>query len=329
MKDIGSFIEYVFPKAKNRLFDSIGEDDIICLNSCRAAIYHAVRCYGVNKVWIAKYQCDEVRDFLRAKGVEILFYDMDSAFRPIIPGGTNEPDTAVVFSNYFGILGNKHFAPLLERFHNVIIDNAQALFFPPQAGCINCYSPRKFVPAPDGAYVVGDHVNRFSYEQDRSSDTCQFLFMRQEYGCDMHAYSYKKENDRRIQASDVMLMSPLTKAMLEAVDYAEVKEKRKRNFEYARTLFDGMNLFDAAHLFDEHCVPMGYPLLADREIIPIFHEKHIYQPRYWEYILDEFDEGSMEYRLAKYMALICIDQGCEKNELDYQYSIVRGILGGV
>ena len=328
MRDLGSFIAYSFPKAEHLLFEDVCEENIIRLNSCRAAIYHAIRCYDVNKVWIARYQCDEVRDFLLKKGVTVLYYDMDSRFQPIFEEEVNSEDSAIVFSNYFGILGDRHFAPLIKRFRNVIIDNAQALFYPPQKGCINCYSPRKFVAAPDGAYVIGERVNRFTYETDFSSDTCQFLFMRQEYGCDMHAYAYKKENDKRIHEADVKLMSPLTQAMLDSVDYPAVKEQRKQNFAYARTLFDRMNLLDLDRIADDACAPMGYPLLTDFEIIPTFHEKHIYQPRYWEYILDEFPETSLEYRLTKYMALICTDQGCGKAELDYQYDLVMQIAGG-
>lgn len=322
MKDLGSFIEYEFPE-QQRLFSDVPQSDIMELNSCRAAIYHAIRCYGVSRVWIAKYQCDEVRDYLCSKGIEVFYYDMNLDFEPLFDGDCNSEDSAIVFSNYFGLLGDKHFLPLIRRFRNVIIDNAQALFYPPQTGCINCYSPRKFVAAPDGAYVIGENVNRFEYEEDRSSDTCQFLFMRQEYGCDMHAYSYKKQNDARIHADDIKRMSPLTRCMLSAVDYDAVIKKRKENYEYARSVFDRMNKFDLDQIADENCVPMGYPLLTDFEIIPTFHEYRIYQPRYWEYILDEAPKNNMEYQLAKYMALICIDQRYGREDIDYQYEVIK------
>lgn len=166
MEDLGSYIEFPLEKGKE-LFKDIPEGNIIRLNTCRAAIYHSVRCLGVNKVWIAKYQCDVVRDFLLRKGVEVLYYEIDEAFNPKLE--RNEDDTAIVLTNYFGVLGDKHFKPLIGKYQNVIIDNAQAFFTPPMDGCINCYSPRKFVATPDGAYVIGENVNRFDYPQDLSS----------------------------------------------------------------------------------------------------------------------------------------------------------------
>lgn len=322
MRDIGSFIEYEFPDFGKNPFRKIPDSDIIKLNSCRSAICHALRCYDVKKVWIATYQCNEVEDFLVKNGYEVLYYSIDAQFEPIFDGTCNEEDTAIVFSNYFGILGDSHFIPLVERFHNVIIDNAQGLYYHPMEGCYNVYSPRKFVAAPDGAYVVGHNANRFHYETDFSSDTCQFLFMRSEYGCDMHAYSYKKENDVHLQCPEIKTMSPLTEAMLDAVDYDICREKRLENYRYARTLFDAINLF-SPEIFCSECVPMGYPLLTDYEIIPEFHNKHIYQPRYWEYLLERFSVENLEYRLTKYLTLICIDQRYGKEEIDYQYHIVK------
>lgn len=179
-EDLGSYIEFPLEK-KRELFKDINERDKIRLNTCRAAIYHSVKCYNVKKVWIAKYQCDVVRDFLLNNGLEVFYYDIDLEFNPVLDG--NEEDTAIVLTNYFGILGDTHFDPLIKKFKNVIIDNAQALFYHPKEKCFNCYSPRKFVASPDGAYVIGKDVNRFKYEQDISSNTAQFLFMRYEYGC--------------------------------------------------------------------------------------------------------------------------------------------------
>lgn len=320
MRDLGSYVELELEKGRD-LFNSIPSENIVYLNTCRAGIYHAVRCYGVNKVWIAKYQCDVVRDFLERKGLQVLYYDIDERFNPLIE--RNEKDSAIVLTNYFGVLGDKHFEPLLSKYHNVIIDNAQALFYNPLEGCINCYSPRKFVAAPDGAYVIGKGVNQFSYKTDRSSDTSQFLLMRYEYGCNGEGYRNKKINDERIDSSDIMYMSPLTKALLDTVDYDKVKQKRTENFNYARSIFDGINKLDVNDVFEKDCCPMGYPLWTDFEIIPEFHRQHIYQARYWEYLIDEKESNCLEYNFAKYVALICIDQRYSKEEIDYQYRIVN------
>lgn len=52
---------------------------------------------------------------------------------------------------------------------------------------------------------------------------------------------------------------------------------------------------------------MGYPLWIDNvEIISKFHKNHIYQARFWEYMVDRNQKETLEYHLTKYMALICI-----------------------
>ena len=324
MKDIGSFVELEFAKG-NELFKDISEKDKIRLNTCRAAICHAVRCYNVNKVWIAKYQCDVVRDFLTKQGLEVYFYDMDEKFNPLLD--SNSSDSAIVLTNYFGILGNRHFDKLVEKFENVIIDNAQALFYPPRRDCISCYSPRKFVAVPDGAYVIGKDVNKFNYAQDISSISSQFLLMRDEFGCDSECYKNKKENDKRIDESGILLMSSFTQKLLDSFDYESIIKKRKENYKYSRKLFDKLNKLDMDFLTDEDAVPMGYPLWVDNvEIIPEFHNNHIYQARFWEYIIDNNERQTMEYHLARYMALICIDQRYGKEEIDFQAGIVQKCL---
>lgn len=321
MKDIGSYIELQFPKGKE-LFQSIPEQNILRLNTGRAAIYHAVRCYNVNKVWITKYQCDVVGNFLIKQGLEVIYYDIDENFEPQIE--KNDVDSAIVLTNYFGILGDKHFLPLAKKYKNVIIDNAQALFYPPIDGCINCYSPRKFVACPDGAYVIGKNVNKFEYKQDTSSNFSQFLLMRGEFGCDGDCYKNKKENDKRIDNSGILLMSKLTHELLDSFDYDYIKEKRKLNYQYARSLFDKLNKINISKIGDKEAIPMGYPLWIDNvEIISKFHKNHIYQARFWEYIIDKNQKETLEYHLAKYMALICIDQRYGKEEVDFQAAVIR------
>lgn len=322
--DIGSYIEYPLEQG-HEMFLDVNDQDKIRLNNCRAAILHAIRCYGVKKVWIAKYQCDVVKNFLLRNGIEVLEYEIDLEFNPVLEYNSN--DTAIVLTNYFGVLGDKHFDPLIDKFNNVIIDNAQALFYHPKERCLNCYSPRKFVASPDGAYVIGKNVNRYSYDRDISSDTCQFLFMRYEYGCNGKGYENKKQNDYRIDNSPVLLMSKLTYSLLDSFNYDEIISMRKKNFQYARKLFDKINKLDISQIVDPDCVPMGYPLLIDDvDIISKFHEEHIYQARYWEYMLEDYPKNTLEHRLANRLALICTDQRYGKDEIDLQYNIVNRLL---
>ena len=116
--EIGSFIELQFRKG----LEYYKGDDVARLNSGRAAIYHAVRCFYSQTVWLPYYECDTVRDFLINKGLRVKYYYIDKDFTPMID--SISPDESIVIVNYFGIMSNARMMIVASRYHNVIIDNA-------------------------------------------------------------------------------------------------------------------------------------------------------------------------------------------------------------
>ena len=75
-------------------------------------------------------------------------------------------------------------------------------------------------------------------------------------------------------------------------------------------------------------MPIGYTLGIDKtDIIPEFHKNHIYQARFWEYIITDNKQETLEYHLARYLALVCTDQRYGRKEIDYQKDIVQSLLG--
>lgn len=324
MKEIGSFIELEFYSGKEYYNDSkYGKDNIIRLNTGRAAIFHAIKCYGVKKVYLPKYECDSVRDFLIHNGIEVKYFNIDINFKPLID--KNEKDSAIVFVNYFGIMSKKYFE-FVKYYNNVIIDNAQAFFFEPIDNCYNVYSCRKFIGVPDGSYVIGDGVNKFEYDKDYSSDTSQFLLSRIEYGCEGKSYELRKNNEKRIDVSKVLLMSELSRKILDGADYENNIKKRKENFAFARNLFDAINRIRINEFVDDDSIPMVYPLLIDKDIIQELKNKKMFQGHWWEYLVDETNKEEFENQLSKYIVPITIDQRYCKYDIEKQFNIVKELL---
>lgn len=320
MSEIGSFIELQLENGKEYYKNAAR------LNTCRAAIWHAARCYEVEKVYLPRYECNTVRDFLKEKEVNIEYYDIDENFLPKLK--SNDKESAIVLANYYGIFAKKHFEDIIGNYNNVIIDNAQAFFSKPLKGSLNCYSARKFCGVPDGAYVVGDIAEKYcDYEQDYSSDTASFLLMRHEYGCEGKAYAARKLNEKRINESDCLKMSPLTQKILDSLDYENNKKRRKENFSIARTYFDGINEIDIGRYVDDETYPMVYPLLIEKDgIIERFHENKIFQGHWWEYLVDEAPKDSFEYRLSRYIVPITIDGRYGEEDIARQYKIVKEFI---
>ena len=257
--EMGSFIELQFPKEKEYYS---GIKNIARLNSGRAAIYHAFRHTGCDTVWLPFYQCGTVREFLGRKGVKIKYYRIDEIFEPV--GLMPKENEAVVLVNYFGIMSAGRMERLARKYRHAIIDNSQAFFCEPVTDCFNVYSARKFVGVPDGAYVLGDSAERFTdeYPQGFSSDTSLFLLERIEYGCEGKTYEARTVNEQRIDSEDIMLMSGLTRTILDGTDYRYIKSCRKENFSAACGLLDSVNLFKPSDFTDSATVPMLYPFMA-------------------------------------------------------------------
>lgn len=312
--EIGSFIEMQFPK-DNEYYSG---DEITRLNTGRAAIWHALRVLGCETVWMPYYQCDTVRRFLLKKGVKIKYYHINNCFQPMDIRQLERE--AVVVANYFGVMSSDRMSALAGRYSNVIFDNAQAFFANPIEHCMNIYSTRKFFGVPDGAYVIGEGAARFTgeYEEDFSSDTSLFLLQRIEYGCEGKAYVSRMQNEKRIDGSDIKLMSKLTRMILCGTDYESIKRKRRENFATACELFDDVNCLDASMYLDTDCVPMVYPLVIEDEMLldRLIEVKH-FQGHWWSYLGKTMPEDTFEYYLSRYMVPITIDQRYGREELEY------------
>ena len=312
--EIGSFLELQLPKGREFYG---GDTHIARINSGRAAIFHAFRLTGCRRIWLPYYQCDTVREFLLRHGAEICYYHIDRSFEPtdLMP----KADDAVLFVNYYGVMSRSRMVSLASRVAHPILDCSQAFFMEPVEGAYTVYSCRKFVGVPDGAYVLGENAGRFceEYPQGHSSDTAAFLLMRCEYGCEGKTYAARTVNEHRIDSEDISRMSVLTRTILDGTDYGEIRRKRRENFEIAETLFGGANCLNAMQYYDDTCVPMVYPFLAERDelLSELLAAKH-FQGHWWSYLCEELPQDTAEYWLSSYMIPITIDQRYGKTELN-------------
>lgn len=324
MDGIGSFLELDSHFSGEYYNDE--KYSIVRLNTARAGIYHAIISLGCRKVLLPYYECFTVRDFLKNKGIEISYYHIDEHLEPVLP--TNELDTAIVIVNYFGIFSTERMTSVSSKYHNVIIDNAQSFYSIPIKRTISVYSPRKFFGVPDGCYVIGDHLaGTDHYEKDFSSKTAGFLFERIEFGCE-EAYRSRMINEERLEHSDILKMSVLTKYLLGGIDYTTIQKKRRSNFVYAYDIFKQYNIFPYETLEsarnNSSVYPYVYPLvIEDSELIKKLIAKKIFIGRWWNYLIKEVNSDSIEYFLSAYMLPIPIDHRYGKRELDIILDIIK------
>lgn len=320
--EIGSFIELDL-KNSGEYYSGV---NTIRLNSARAGIYHACLLYNVHKIYVPYYQCETVSVFLRSHNVEILYYNIDSDFRPLLT--SNDTDTAFLFVNYFGVMSSEYIKSIVRKYRNVIVDNCQAFYSTPTPNCYSVYSPRKFFGVPDGCYVVGEmlETNLLNYPQDVSSDSAAFLLKRIEKGCSA-VYAERMKNEYRIDNSDILQMSVLTRALLCSVDYESVAKRRMSNFHFAHNLYKSINLINPFKYIDFDNVPMVYPLVIENcDLVRKLADNSVYTGRWWGHVLKVVDEDSFEALLSKFMIPLPIDQRYSEKEIQSVYNLIEGLI---
>jgi len=303
-----------------------GDEHVAKLNSARSGIYHSLRLYNCSTIYIPHYLCSTVNDFLERKGIEIKKYSINNRFEPMI--SSIESDAAILIVNYFGILSEETLLRIKGNFDKVIFDFCPSFYTEPIKGSYSVYSTRKFFGVPDGSYVIGENAGKYmdEYQQDMSANTSAYLLKKLESGGSA-SYVDRMMNEKRIDRSDILRMSELTSALLKGIDYQRIKSIRKDNFQIAHELYAGINMINPAGFMSESSIPMVYPLLIeDAALVDKLREKQIFTGRWWNHVLKEVPENSIEARMSKYMVPVPIDQRYGKIELEYVFKNITEFL---
>lgn len=321
--EMGSFLELDLKKTGEYFAD---DKNTARLNSGRSGIYHALRLLRCTAIYLPFYLCPDVKEFMKKKSIRISYYNISEDFEPILD--RIEKNTAILIVNHYGLMSERKLISITERYGNVIVDNCASFFKQSLPGVYNVYSCRKFFGVPDGCYVSGPDAGTevCDYPQDHSSETSLFLLMRIEKGCSA-SYQEKMKNEDRINNSDVLQMSGLTRSLMSSLDYEIIRKKRSYNFRYACSLYDQFNLINITKFADNDAVPLFYPLVVkDVELVEKLRTHGIFTGRRWIHLLKDVNADSFEAFLSSYMVAIPVDQRYGKKELDYCFDIFMKVV---
>jgi len=247
------------------------------------------------------------------------FYHIDESLDPIFDGEIAD-DECFVYTNYFG-LKNKTVGMLAKEMPNLVIDNAQAFFAKPLKEIDTIYSVRKYFGLPDGGYLHTNTKLEEELEQDVSYERMLHLLKRIDLGPE-ESYANFVAIDKSLENNPLKRMSKLSERLLTNINYTRAKKAREENFLYLhKQLKDSNNLpIDT----DKLCGPMVYPYLISAEGL----KKHLIQNKvfvatYWPNTLDWCSEDMGEYKLAKYLIPIPIDQRYGQKEMERILEVIK------
>lgn len=267
--------------------------DLLALNSARNALLYLIKARDIKKLYIPYYLCDCVSDTCDNYSCEYEYYRIGEDLLPQVEGVFSGGEYLYIV-NFFGQISNEMITALKEKYGNVIFDNVQAFFQPPVEGIDTIYSCRKFFGVPDGGYLSTDARLSEEIEQDSSRERMTHILGRFEQTGSAFYSSYQA-NEAVIDELPLALMSPITKNILRAVDYDDVRSRRNANYKTLAAALDKINPLRLTQ-------PEGayvYPFYAENgmEIKRALAAKKIFVPTLWPNVLEcgaEFERGLTE-----------------------------------
>ncbi|PKQ63113.1 hypothetical protein BZG02_10125 [Labilibaculum filiforme] len=305
-------------KAIGGYFDlEVGEErayynDLLQLNTGRNCLEYLLRAGNFKKLYLPKYSCEVLLEPLKKLNIEWEYYSIDKNLNPIL-NFSPKNNEFVLYINYFGIK-DAVIEQLSGELKNLIVDNSQAFFSDKIGDLGTFYSARKFFGVADGAYLRTNLRYDKELEKDFSWNRMTHLLKRLELGAE-NAYSDFQKNSAKLSMQAILQMSDLTKSLLGQIDYAKVKQIREENFHYLHQQLSSANQFDFSDLLVNG--PMVYPFYVENENLrKQLIKNKIFVACYWPNVLETCSVHSLDYKLAKYILPLPVDQRYNKTDMD-------------
>lgn len=291
-KEIGGFFGLEFNQTDKFIYKN---QNPYYFNSARSAFFVLLNSLNVEKILMPKFICNSMISPLMMLGIEIVYYDLDDEFYPIIKQYNNE---YLLYVNYFGVCTKNQHQLLAEYpWDKLIFDHSQAFFVSPVNNIHTLYSPRKFLPIADGgvllspAKISGNPIA----ELQNLENQYEHLFKRVLYGAKM-AYADFQKSEQCFEGNIPNVISPITQEILSVLEYQEMQEKRLDNFKVLHSLLGEYNALSLDVL--DITSPLTYPFLCPHKgevLKQILIANQVYIPTYWRDCMERVGNDSNEY----------------------------------
>lgn len=272
-RTIGGHFSAVLESRRNTLPGQYGYE------SARSGLYAVLKAANYRRVYIPYYVCDAVPSAIRAAGCEVGFYSINATF---------EVDDAIVLAegdllllvDYYGLC-RPQIENQLTLFpkNSVIVDCSQAWFQEPFDCLATIYSPRKFLPVPDGG-VVHTSLQLETLEPDEGSslERYQYLLKRvttePEYSRELYLQS-----EAQLEVPSLRGMSAFTQRLIEVADQDFIKARRVRNWE----VLSNLRAVNKLEFEPAGQTPICYPLMIEgaTQLRDQLRKVRVFAPLYW------------------------------------------------
>jgi len=313
MKAIGGYFELELANKKHYY------PKMLNLNTGRNAFEYILESYNIQNIYMPYFLCDVLLEPLKKRSVKITYYKINDKFEPILNFSELKSNEFLFYINFFGL--KDKFINSIPNSTNLIIDNSQAFYSQAIKDIPTFYSVRKFFGVPDGAYLaIKKKLNR-ELPIDNSKDRVSHLLKRIDVSAE-EGYIDFKINEVKLNMNPIKQMSPLTARLLSSINYDSIRKIRIRNFKYLHKHLGKINKIKFDLGIDN--VPMVYPFLSDDTNLKLkLISNKVFVATYWPNVIDNMPEDSLEYKFAKQLLPLPIDQRYSKKDLKKIITLIK------
>ncbi len=318
MQPIGGYFELELSKGGHRFHDTP-----YTMKSGRSALQHILLQTKPALVYVPFYTCNALLEPFEQTNTPYRFYELNDELEPARDIDLKEGEL-LVYVNYLDLKRDK-VAMLSEKYKDkLIVDCTQAFFLKGNGVSWFFNSCRKFFGVPDGSYVYVPAGATLPLIATQNDDYIYDHLIMRFNGATSAGYDLFIKNEA-LAGEGVLAMSRLSEYLLSRVDYTEVAQARKRNFDYLHSCFRNVNNFRCTATDG---VPMSYPLLLQQPIDKrVLSGQNIFIPTFWTDVLNRNMEGyAIEKELTTHLLPLPVDHRYGVHDMDVMCNAVKRSL---
>lgn len=282
----------------------------IALNGGRFCLEYILRCHKYSKVYVPYFTCDSVLEPITRVGAKYIFYHIDEEYR-LAEDIILAEHEALIYTNYWGLHSIYCHELAVKYGKQLILDCTQAFYATPIQGIDTFYSCRKFFGVPDGGYLYTNAVADFEIEQDISYERMTSLTKRIDLSPE-EGYNDFRHSSEMFHTLPMRKMSKLTRRIMCSIDYEQIAERRRSNYEILLRWLGGKEL-------SAYDVPMIFPYRAKdgAELRKHLIDNKIFVAKYWPNVQVWVGKESVEAQISDNIIPLPIDQRYNATDMEH------------
>ncbi|URI15033.1 hypothetical protein [Brevundimonas albigilva] len=291
-------------------------------DSARSCLFALVRERTPTTVHLPNYLCAAVRQAVEAAGCQARPYEIGPNFHA--RGVEMKRGELLILVNYYGLCASAVEAQLTAVPRDaVVVDNSHAFFEAPFDALATIYSPRKFLPVPDGGFIEIDADLRQDPPNEAASMR-RFNYLVERVGSPPESTrAHYLTSEESFERPSLAAMSELTRRWVCAQDQNAISARRRANYQVLAKRFGANRLtFDLGPQ-----TPLCYPLAVEDgvDLQRRLAMERIFCPRYWPEVVPA---NAFERTLVERTVFLPIDHRYSTEDMHRVADVVSDLQRG-